>query len=127
MPVPPEHVKVSEEYMKDRKNRESDYGVILIPYNKQTARRGLGFNMMNAFTELRGEVTVSMYGDRSTPGRPRISRGPVAKGSTENQLLYDAETEQGASGSPVWFAQGPFAVVVAVQFEFIFFPIIFTR
>jgi hypothetical protein len=45
-----------------------------------------------------------------------MSSGPVVnKDSTENQLIYDAQTEKGNSGSPVWFAQGSVAIAVAVH------------
>jgi V8-like Glu-specific endopeptidase len=128
-PIPAEHIKLSAEYLKDPNLAEADYGVILIPYTGKGDRRGLGFKMMHAFTELRGEATVSGYRQETLPGRPVMSTGVILTNeSTEDRLVYEAPTEQGISGSPVWITYkiGETAVVavVAVQFEFIFLLII---
>ncbi|KIL60430.1 hypothetical protein M378DRAFT_920962 [Amanita muscaria Koide BX008] len=105
MIIPAKHIKVSAEYQKDTTVIEADYGVILIPYSGKKLRRGFGFNMIHAFSELRGEVNVSCYDVRTAPGRPVISTGVILTNeSTENQLVYEAKTEQGSSGSPVWVA-----------------------
>lgn len=125
IPIPPENIKVSPEYMDDPTNAEADYGAILLPWTgKQPGnpdiegrRRGFGFKATHALSELRGEVTVSAYRDRCLPGRPLISMGPVLIDlCTEKQLVYGAITEQGNSGSPVWIAYGDNDIaVVAIQ------------
>jgi V8-like Glu-specific endopeptidase len=122
-PIPAEHIKLSADYLKDPNLSEADYGVILIPYTGKQDRRGLGFKMIYAFTELRGEATVSGYREDTPPGRPVMSTGVILTNeSTENQLVYGAPTEQGISGSPVWITykigEVAVATVVAVQFEF---------
>ena len=117
---------MSADYLKDPSNLEADYGVILIPYTGKKPRRGFGFKMMHALSELRGEVNISSYRGGSSPGRPVLSTGPIlASESTKSQLVYAATTEQGNSGSPVWIAHNLDDIaVIAVQFEFTSFLII---
>jgi V8-like Glu-specific endopeptidase len=116
--IPAEHVKVSPEYLKDPTILEADYGAILIPYTGKADRRGLGFKMTHAFSKLQGIVTVTAHGDNTIPGRPTVSDGAVlVDRCTENQLVYEAATQQGNSGSPVWLVDDAGDVaVVAIQF-----------
>ncbi|KAF4609410.1 hypothetical protein D9613_012989 [Agrocybe pediades] len=103
IPIPPENIKVAADYMQDPTNYEADYGVILLPWNGKNPRRGFGFKMTHAFSQLRGEARISSYRDITLSGRPVISAGPIlVHECTENQLVYKATTEKGNSGSPVW-------------------------
>jgi hypothetical protein len=100
-PVPAEQIKVAAAYLRDPKNYEADYGAILVPRAKGAPARGFGFNMTLAFDQLVGDACVSGYRAPTEAGRPMLSMGKFVTCS-ETQLSYEAKTEKGISGSPVW-------------------------
>ncbi|KAH6611348.1 hypothetical protein Trco_001368 [Trichoderma cornu-damae] len=84
-----------------------DYGIVLLTRDEEQAdkRQGLGLNLsLNLHPSLQGtrDVYVSGYGGGADADL-QMSSGALKEGC-RSQLEYQAPTEQGMSGSPVWAA-----------------------
>ncbi|KAL7795413.1 trypsin-like cysteine/serine peptidase domain-containing protein [Trichoderma ceciliae] len=94
-----------------------DYGVILLPKNESHAnkRQGLGLNLsLNLHPTLRElrDAFVSGFGGGSDDVL-QTSSGPLEKFG--NQIEYQATTEQGMSGSPVWVTYDGQTTVIGIH------------
>ena len=98
-----------------------DYGVITIPRTSANGPRGFGFSLALTYgISFRGNVHVSGFKiDKSVPLirtlRPATS---LAFNMTYhgNHVEYQATTEKGMSGSPVWVEYQRYLAVVAIQY-----------
>lgn len=115
-PVPDADIRISASYRKKQTDNDAeDFGAILLP---RGAVRGYGFgySLKLAYEQtLRGDVYVSGYRAMTPPGHPITSSG-LCICCYDKQLEYRAETEQGISGSPVWFEFERVQTVVAIQY-----------
>ncbi|PTB69529.1 hypothetical protein BBK36DRAFT_1187439 [Trichoderma citrinoviride] len=95
-----------------------DYGVILLPKDekKRHKRQGLGLSLelSSNDTLLKPGKEVRVYGYGETAGGDLLeSSGPL--NSATSQLEYQAPTEPGMSGSPVWIPYGGQQVAVGIH------------
>lgn len=94
----------------------ADYGVVCIPHTSNDQPRGFGFSMKLAYKKsFNGDVYVSVF-----RGNMMKSLRPVTSSSSglkyhENYVEYQATTEKGISGSPVWVGYKGYPAVIAVQ------------
>jgi V8-like Glu-specific endopeptidase len=95
-------------------NSINDYGVILTPKDINLPK-GFGFSLKLGQDDLKGKtVEVSGYRVASEPGLPKTSSGYCTL-CRPDQLEYDATTEQGNSGSPVFIPYNGHEAAVAIQ------------
>jgi glutamyl endopeptidase len=101
--VKPENLRVHDRWRLE-KNLDFDYGVIILPPDKPLGAQ-VGIFNVNPFSdqELLGErVTISGYPDNVPEGTQWVETNPI-KRVEQAHLLYDIFTEDGQSGSPVFF------------------------
>ncbi|KIM49758.1 hypothetical protein M413DRAFT_6655 [Hebeloma cylindrosporum] len=98
-----------------------DYGVITIPRTSANAPRGFGFSLALAHrTAFKGNVHVSGFRtDKATSPikktlRPATSLA-VDMTYHNNHVEYQATTERGMGGSPVWVEYQKYLAVVAIH------------
>ncbi|KAI8963486.1 hypothetical protein F5Y11DRAFT_356292 [Daldinia sp. FL1419] len=128
--VNPDMIRVSSKYFEDpgELNAAFDYGVILIERQTLKRHRGFGFHIMlgpasQLSTECENKdvlqdrmVYVCGYTPKDSPleNQPRRSEGKCVA-ANKFQLRYDADTEQGMSGGPVWIGFRGVETVVAIH------------
>ncbi|KAF7792464.1 hypothetical protein EIP86_003503 [Pleurotus ostreatoroseus] len=115
-------LRICDEY-RTSKGTGTDWGAVLL--QKGTIRAmtgtdksaGFGYSMRLAYKDLKEDVYVTGFRASSTGNGDELttktSSGPCRTYS--KYLQYQAKTEQGISGSPVWFAYEGEPVVVAIH------------
>ena len=133
--VPDEKFKICSRYEDDPGPKQAvyDYGAIFVPrganhYNQP--KLGFGYSLKLGIDEdLKGRVHVTGYKGREKKANPKnrpaggaasSSLGELVESSGRyagdgSQLLYEADTEQGMSGSPVWVEHNGYPTVVGIQ------------
>jgi len=99
-----------------------DYGVITIPRTSANGPRGFGFSLALAYgTSLNGNIS-GFKTDKSIPLVKKTLRPPTSSAFNmtyhKNHVKYQATTEKGMSGSPVWVEYQKYLAVVAIQCVF---------
>lgn len=113
----PQYVDMLETRPRSDDRAIHDYGVILLAKDekKKPKRQGLGLSLaLGSNGTLQSPKEVRVYGYGETGGEGLLhSSGPLKRVTA--QLEYQAPTEPGMSGSPVWIPYGGQAMAVGVQ------------
>lgn len=133
--VSDEKFKICSRYEDDPGPKQAvyDYGAIFVPRganNYNQPKLGFGYSLKLGIDEdLKGRVHVTGYKGREKKANPKnrpaggaasSSLGELVESSGRyagdgSQLLYEADTEQGMSGSPVWIEHNGYPTVVGIH------------
>jgi V8-like Glu-specific endopeptidase len=116
----------------------NDYGAIFVSRAAGSQPKpGFGYSLKFGTDEdVKGRVHVTGYKGRekkagaAVPAGTTSDLGELVESSGKyagdgSQLLYEADTEQGMSGSPVWVEHNGYPTVVGIQLVRVFFFYIF--
>ncbi|OKL61294.1 hypothetical protein UA08_03759 [Talaromyces atroroseus] len=128
--IPDGKFEICSKYEKNPGEKEAvnDYGAIFVPRiaNNQ-AKPGFGYSLKLGIDEdLKGRVHVTGYKGREKKATPTVPAGTASDlgelvessgryAGDGSQLLYEADTEQGMSGSPVWVEYNGYPTVVGIH------------
>ena len=99
-----------------------DYGVITIPRTSANGPQGFGFSLALAYGKsFKGNVSGFKI-DKSIPPIKKTLRPATSSALNmtyhKNHVKYQATTEKGMSGSPVWVEYQTYLAVIAIQCVF---------
>ncbi|KZT11210.1 uncharacterized protein LAESUDRAFT_710795 [Laetiporus sulphureus 93-53] len=114
-PITKDNCRVSDTYRTGDKSPEADYGAIILSSLPVGDLEGFGFSICLGYEQsLPGELCVTGYRATDVAGQPKTSTGHCM-GCYTRRLEYDAQTEQGISGSPVWMYHRGCPTIVAIH------------
>ena len=99
----------------ERRNRDYDYGAIILPSNRLGKRVGkFGIDCLTDESLIDLEVNLSGYPSDKSPGTQWFHANKIIS-ATNHRVYYKVDTFGGQSGSPVWQVQDGHRHVVAIH------------